>query len=251
MLELITPHWPAPPNVRALTTTRKGGVSKPPYDSMNLALHVEDAVTNVLENRSALANHIAVPASSFAWLEQVHGRRIVDARRVQGVVEADASYVRKPGAVCVVMTADCLPVLLCDRQGSLVAAVHAGWRGLAANILGHALELFDQPSEVLVWLGPAIGPGHFEVGMELCARFSELEPGYAHAFSKRGQQLAANRYLADIYQLARYQLLLAGVSEGQVYGGDFCTFADTRRFYSYRRDGAHSGRMATAIWLQD
>lgn len=252
-MDYIQPDWPAPRHVRAVATTRRGGVSAPPYHSFNLARHVDDDTTTVETNRSLLATTLALPESSFIWLTQVHGQAFVDAGQVQDLPEADASYCQQSGKVCVVLTADCLPVLLCDREGKMVMAVHAGWRGLAANILGKAMDLFGSPNEVLVWLGPAIGPKHFEVGAEVRAQFSDLDPQYGASFEKRQQtqSKAETKYLADIYQLARTQLSLAGLPRPQCYGGDFCTYADKSRFYSYRRDGARSGRMATAIWLQD
>lgn len=250
---LLKPEWPVADKVRAYVSTRKGGVSAAPYSSLNLGLHVGDNRELVLSNRGILAHAVGKSGRDFSWLEQVHGTRLVEAGAGQEVQQADGAYATVAGAVCAVMTADCLPVLLSNKSASKVMAIHAGWRGLAAGIVEKAAKAFDCRDEVLVWMGPAIGPQHFEVGAEVRDTFLALDSIYNEAFvlsSSGSQSSLSSKYLADIYKLCRAQLVLSGVSEGQVYGGDFCTYADKDRFYSYRRDGHHSGRMATMIWLQ-
>ncbi|MDS4031348.1 MAG: peptidoglycan editing factor PgeF [Candidatus Contendobacter sp.] len=240
---LIFPDWPAPVRVRAISTTRHGGISPPPYDSLNLADHVGDDPARVAENRRRLAAVAGYPTEP-AWLQQVHGDRVVPAETVREPVAADAAWTREAGRPCVVMTADCLPVLLCDRAGTVVAAAHAGWRGLADGVIAATVARMDTPPmELLVWLGPAIGPDAFEVGEEVRAAFLELDAGNAACF----QPSPAGRWLADLYDLARRQLRGLGVSA--VYGGGFCTFDESERFFSYRRENC-TGRMATLIWLE-
>lgn len=240
---LIIPDWPAPVQVRAASTTRWGGVSQPPYDLLNLAGHVGDDPASVAENRRRLTTALDC-AHQPAWLEQVHGTTVVEAETVSAPVVADAAWTRAPGRPCVVMTADCLPVLLCDRAGMVVAAAHAGWRGLAAGVIGATVaHLPRPPMDLLAWLGPAIGPEAFEVGEEVRAAFVELDAGNAVCF----RPSPAGRWLADIYELARRQLRGLGISE--IYGGDFCTFSEPERFFSYRRE-LRTGRMASLIWLE-
>lgn len=238
----IIPDWPAPMTVRAVSTTRQGGVSRPPYASLNLANHVGDDPAHVAENRRRLRVLADLPAEP-AWLEQVHGTAVVAAEIVLRPVAADAVLTREPGRPCVVMTADCLPVLFCDRAGSVVAAAHAGWRGLAGGVLGATVaRLATPPQQLLAWLGPAIGPQAFEVGDEVRAAFLALNAANAESF----QPSPAGRWLADLYGLARRQLRDLGVTA--VYGGDCCTFSEPERFFSYRREN-RTGRMATLIWL--
>ena len=239
---LIVPEWPAPPRVRAVSTTRRGGVSRAPYDSFNLAAHVGDDPAHVAANRRRLAA-TAGYATEPAWLEQVHGNRVVAAESVFSPVAADAAWTREPGRPCAVMTADCLPVLLCDRAGTVVAAVHAGWRGLANGVIAVTVaRLGTPPMELLAWLGPAIGPDAFEVGEEVRAAFLALDKANASCF----RPSPAGRWLADIYGLARLQLRRSFVTA--IYGGDDCTFSKPERFFSYRREN-RTGRMATLIWL--
>ena len=236
----IPASWPAPAHVRAGCTTRLGGMSQGPYASLNLALHVQDDPQAVHGNRQRLRKFLGLPTEP-RWLTQVHG--CVVAQDDASQHEADASLSRLPGNVCAVLTADCLPVLLCDRAGSVVAAVHAGWRGLAAGIISKSVTLLGVPmNEVLVWLGPAIGAQAFEVGPEVRAAFLSRAPGYSAAFVAG----ASDRWHMDIYTAARIELALLGVET--VYGGGLCTYADQARFYSYRRDG-QTGRMASLIWL--
>lgn len=238
----IIPDWPAPANVHAAVTTRNGGISQKPYDTFNLATHVGDDPRAVTTNRARLRELIKLPAEPL-WLKQVHGAEVVDAARVQDEPQADGSFAMQPRRVCAVLTADCLPVLLCDRSGTRVAALHAGWRGLAAGVIEQGVRALAVPgSELLAWLGPAIGPEVFEVGSEVRAAFVAYDPQAGASFREQG----ASKYLADIYQLARQRLAALGVEA--VYGGDFCTVRDAQRFYSYRRDGV-TGRMAALIWL--
>lgn len=239
---LIIPDWPAPVRVRGVSTTRRGGVSAPPYNRLNLAGHVGDDPTHVAENRRRLAAMLGYPVEP-AWLEQVHGNQPVAAETVRAPVAADAAWTRTPGQPCVVMTADCLPVLLCDRVGTVVAAVHGGWRGLARGVIATTVARMEiPPRELLAWLGPAIGPDAFEVGEEVRAAFLVLDAGNAGCF----RPSPAGRWLADIYVLARRQLRGLGVHE--IYGGGCCTFSEPERFFSYRREN-RTGRMATLIWL--
>jgi purine-nucleoside/S-methyl-5'-thioadenosine phosphorylase / adenosine deaminase len=244
MIECLYPEWPAPPSVRAAITTRAGGVSDAPWDSLNLADHVGDDPACVAENRHRLRAQLALPAEPF-WLHQVHGCDVADAdEAVTGTpCAADAAVATRPGSVCAVLTADCLPVLFCSRAGDWVAAAHAGWRGLAAGVLEHAVARAPLPAaDLLAWLGPAIGPQAFEVGSEVRAAFLADDADAAACFAPS----PAGRWLADLYALARRRLVRCGV--GWVGGGGLCTFTDAARFFSFRRDGA-TGRMASLIWL--
>ena len=240
MTNLLVPAWPAPTNVRALQTLRTGGCSPAPWNSFNLGNHVGDSPALVAANRAMLRERL--PAEPF-WLQQVHGIAAVNADFEANLLEADAAIGRLPGSVCAVMTADCLPVLLCDRAGTVVAAAHAGWRGLAAGVLEATIKKMDVPaSDLLAWLGPAIGPKCFEVGDEVRATFVDKDPSATLAFDAK----PSGKWLADIYTLARQRLQAAGVNS--ISGGDFCTFTEAERFFSYRRDGV-TGRMASLIWL--
>jgi YfiH family protein len=236
----ITPDWPAPPAVRAVSTTRQGGVSAAPYGSFNLGDHVGDDPRAVMANRAQLMQVLGLPAPPL-WLRQVHGTRMVEA--TQDGCEADAACTDRAGVACAVLTADCLPLLLCNSAGTQVAAVHAGWRGLAAGVVEAALDVMGEGNEIMAWRGPAIGPAAFEVGDEVRAAFMAHDASTQAEF----QPSPAGRWLADIYQLARRRLAARGVE--QVYGGHWCTYNDAERFYSYRRD-AVTGRMATMIWLE-
>ncbi|HEX4328800.1 MAG TPA: peptidoglycan editing factor PgeF [Burkholderiales bacterium] len=239
----IVPHWPAPAQVRALITTRAGGVSPAPYDSMNFGLRSGDAEENVRGNRARL--RALLPAEP-AWLHQVHGADVVHAETITDDTRADASATHTPGIVCVVMAADCMPVLLCNRAGSAIAAAHAGWRGLAGGVLEAALGALGSPSgEVLAYLGPCIGPAQFEVGEDVLAAFSARDAQAAAAF--RPYPGRPGKWLCDLYALARQRLHAQGVRA--VYGGGFCTVND-QRFFSHRRDRGASGRMAGLIWLE-
>lgn len=241
MAELLVPDWPAPAAVRALQTTRLGGCSAAPWDSLNLGDHVGDDPARVLANRARLRS--GLPGEP-AWLKQVHGTRVVDAALPSSdAIEADAAYARQAGAVCVVMTADCLPVLFCNRAGTVVAAAHAGWRGLQAGVLEATIAAMGEaPGNLLAWLGPAIGPARFEVGDEVRAAFVASDPEAAQAFAPA----SPGKWLADIYRLAERRLRTAGLAS--IHGGGLCTVSDGERYFSYRRDGV-TGRMATLIWL--
>lgn len=240
-ISVITPDWPAPQRVRAFTTTRLGGVSLHPYDSLNLGDHVGDDPAAVAENRHRLRTELRLPAEP-RWLSQVHGTSCCDAATVDMPIEADAQFTDRPGVVCAVLTADCLPLLLCDGAGTRVAAVHAGWRGLLNGVIENSVQRIGGEG-VMAWLGPAIGPTAFEVGEEVREAFAAHDAGANSALAPKGD----GKWLADIYQLARQRLAACGV--GQVYGGDLCTHSDSGRFYSYRRDG-ETGRLASLIWME-
>ncbi|MEQ1525384.1 MAG: peptidoglycan editing factor PgeF [Gallionella sp.] len=238
---LIIPDWPAPPNMRALQTTRSGGVSRAPYDSLNLGSHVGDAPLDVARNRMLL--NTLMP-SEPVWLEQVHGILVANAGNASCLPQADACIATRRASVCVVMTADCLPVLLCDQQGTVVGAVHAGWKGLAAGVIEATVQTMSVPAQnLMAWLGPAISQPAFEVGAEVREVFIAADPKAESAFVA-GQ---GGKWLADIYALARIRLNALGIT--QIYGSDYCTYKDTQRFFSYRRDGV-TGRMGTFIWLE-
>ncbi|NCN89177.1 MAG: peptidoglycan editing factor PgeF [Gallionella sp.] len=271
---LIYPDWPAPANVKALQTTRTGGVSSAPYDTLNLGLHVGDDPVRVNHNRMRLA---PLMPSEPVWLEQVHGTAVANADAAACRVVADACIAHHRGAVCVVMTADCLPVLLCDEDGTVVGAAHAGWRGLCDGVLEATVKAMAvAPHKLLAWMGPAISQEHFEVGSEVRDAFiahqaqsrrGAAEPSgagttamhllpqsadfvgngsevqAAKAFAAQGEP---GKYRADLYLLAQQRLHALGVS--RIFGGEYCTFGERERFFSYRRDGV-SGRMGTFIWL--
>ncbi|MEJ2602333.1 MAG: peptidoglycan editing factor PgeF [Gammaproteobacteria bacterium] len=241
-MDLIVPEWEVPPGVGAVSTTRAGGVSKGVHASLNLGSHVGDEPAAVEENRRRLRNAAALPGEPV-WLAQVHGTEVVDA--VPGVAppRADAAVSARPGVVCAVLSADCLPVLLASRQGDEVAAAHAGWRGLAAGILEATLAAMKTPpGELAAWLGPAISRAAFEVGDEVREAFRAGNPEDAAFFSANDR----GRWQADLAGLARRRLESAGVT---VYGGGSCTFTDPARFFSYRRDG-ETGRMASLVWIR-
>lgn len=246
-LEWLVPDWPAPPWVRAAATTRRGGVSLGAYAGLNLGDHVGDDPDRVQINRQLLRAALGLPAEPV-WLRQVHGCAVACATTGgasgDADCEADAAVAFGPGSVCAVLTADCLPLLLTDLAGTRVAAIHAGWRGLVAGVIEAAVaRLAAPPGEVLAWLGPAIGAAAFEVGGEVRARFVAADARAAAAFDPLG----GDKWLADLYRLARQRLAALGVAG--VWGGDQCTYQDPERFYSYRRDGV-TGRMASLIWLE-
>jgi YfiH family protein len=249
MSDCIVPDWPGmPPAIGALSTTRRGGVSHAPYDDgagrggLNLGLHVGDDGDAVLRNRALLQAQLP---SAPVWLNQVHGAGVVDAAAVEGVPDADASFTTRPGVVCAIMTADCLPVLFADRAGAVVGAAHAGWRGLANGVLQNTVARMRDAGagDITAWLGPAIGPQSFEVGTDVRAAFADADPAAAAAFAAQ----PGGKYLADIFQLARLALAACGVQ--QIGGGGFCTVGDAGRFYSYRRDRI-TGRMASLVWIR-
>ena len=279
-LPLLIPDWPAPANVRAAMTTRVGGVSVGPYASLNLGAGVDDDPAQVAENRRRLAVSLDLP-SEPVWLKQVHGTTVMCLRdspppcgeglgagvpagaspspnplpQGEGALIADASFTTDPGAVCVVMAADCLPVLFCDDAGTVVAAAHAGWRGLAAGVIESTVRALPvKPQTLLAWLGAAIGPESFEVGAEVREAFVSRDARAADCFTPlpSGGEAARSagegepKYLADLYGLARQRLESAGVT--RVYGGGRCTVREPRHFFSHRRDG-RCGRMAALVWL--
>lgn len=260
-LEWIQPDWAVPTHVRALTTTRTGGFSLGPYAGLNLADHVGDDPCLVARNRALLVEALGIRQPP-CWLHQVHGRGVwvinqretanslqtagtkVDAPAIECSPEADACVTRQPGQVCTVLTADCLPVLLSDDRGTVVAAVHAGWRGLHAGVIDAAVAAMRCPAARLhAWLGPAIGAAVYEVGTEVRQAFLSLSAEAESAFTPTRD----GHYLADLYRLARQRLSKLGVEK--ICGGDHCSLSEPDRFYSYRRDG-RTGRMASLIWIQ-
>ena len=243
--DLLFPNWPTPPRVRALFTTRHGGVSIGPYASLNLGLHVGDDAVAVAENRRRVSQRL--PAQP-CWLNQVHGTnvaRINAATDYRNLAPADAAVTDASGIPCAVMVADCLPVLFCDHAASFVGAAHAGWRGLAEGVLERTVAALPvAPRQVMAWLGPAIGPAAFEVGEEVVEHFLRHDPAAAGAFVPH----RPGKHLADIFELARQRLHAAGIVD--IFGGGECTVSNPERYFSYRRD-RHCGRMAAMIWLED
>jgi YfiH family protein len=245
----LEPEWPAPPGVRALSTFRSGGVSTARYASLNLGDHVGDSLQAVVENRRRLKAAAGLPAEP-AWLTQVHGTNVVDLDAAADlgasgpVGPADAAFTRRRGRVCAILTADCLPIMLAADSGDLVAAAHAGWRGLAGGVIEATVEALQvAPQRLMAWLGPAIGPEHFEVGAEVREAVLSGDSGADAAFAVN----ARGRYMADLSGLAHRRLAALGVS--RIYGGGDCTYADGERYFSHRRDGV-TGRQATLIWLE-
>jgi YfiH family protein len=249
-LNFIVPNWPAPSNVKALQTTRIGGVSHIPYASLNLGAHVNDDANAVAKNRQLLSSYLP---SEPVWVNQVHGVEVIDAARSTCLQNADASFTTQANVVCVTMTADCLPVLLCDKAGTVVAAVHAGWRGLCDGAIEAAVnKLPVENSEILAWLGPAIGPDAFEVGDEVRQQFMQHDHRAEQAFKRHGSHKENQKWLCNMYLIAQQHLNKLGVT--QIYGGSvnesFCTYTDEARFFSFRRDNV-TGRMASLIWLDN
>jgi polyphenol oxidase len=247
-LEFIYPSWPAPANVKSLQTTRIGGISVSPFDSLNLAMHVQDDAFAVARNRQLLADFMPTEP---VWINQVHGVDVIDAAKSSCLETADGSFSKQKNVVCVAMTADCLPVLLCDKAGSVVAAVHAGWRGLCDGVLEAAVaQMPVAPNTLMAWLGPAIGPTAFEVGEEVRAQFVTQDEKASAAFIQNIDKTNQDKLLGNLYLIAQQRLNNVGVTD--IYGGgideDFCTFTDEKRFFSFRRDNV-TGRMATMIWL--
>lgn len=240
----LVPDWPAPLRVRAAQTTRIGGASGGDYAGFNLATHVGDDASQVAANRAALRQALQLPAEP-RWLEQVHGRHALQLPAAS-CNAADASWTAAAGEVCVVMTADCLPVLFCDEAGSCVAAAHAGWRGLVDGVLEATVAAMPVPaSRLIAWLGPAIGPQAFEVGPEVRERFVAVDPMAAQHFVAAADK--KGKHYADLYGLARDRLRNSGLRN--ISGGGFCTYTDAQRFFSFRRD-RNCGRMASLVWLQ-
>jgi len=240
----LQPDWPAPDHVRAVITSRIGGVSKPPYDSLNLSARVGDEGDDVMRNRSILQQTLALQNEPM-WLKQVHGCTVADASIVERNTSADAAVCNQPAVVCAVLIADCLPVLFCDKQGKRIGIAHAGWRGLARGVIEATVDALKlDPERILVWLGPAIGPQAFEVSDEVRQVFITQDQHTENAF----EQISEHKWLADIYHLALIKL--SALSIKAVYGGELCTFERSEQFYSYRRNKV-TGRMASLIWLCD
>lgn len=243
-------HWPAPPHVVCLVTTRNGGHSNGPYRSFNLARHVGDNPEHVAANRSKLQRHLG-PLTVLNWMRQVHGASVAGTGGTgegDGVPQADAMYTAAANQACCILTADCLPVCFSNRAGTEVAVAHAGWRGLVSGVLENTLAGFSSPpADILAWLGPAIGPCHFEVGDEVRVAFMQagekLGVDMSCGFARAG---APGKWMGNLFSLARIRLLAAGVAG--VHGGGTCTYCEQTRFYSYRRDG-RTGRFATLIYL--
>jgi YfiH family protein len=246
-LPLLKPDWPAPATVRAVVTTRIGGCSRGPYAGFNLGTHVGDAPDDVARNRQRLQQAVQLSQAPL-WLQQVHGSRVLSLSPGAPVPasppEADAACTTQTGLACAILTADCLPVLFCDSAGGVVAAAHAGWRGLRAGVLENTVRAMAvPPATIMAWFGPAIGPQAFEVGAEVRAAFL-AEDADARAAFVAGR--APDKFMADLYALARLRLRRAGVM--QVFGGGRCTYSEPARFFSYRREPV-TGRMASLIWL--
>lgn len=243
-MEIIKPQWPVSVHVNACTTTRLGGESHSPYHSFNLATHVGEENGIVQRNRKKLRREINLPSEPI-WLNQVHGNTVVQADQHVGNIlpNADAAWTDQPNIVCAVLTADCLPVLLCDKKGTKVAAIHAGWKGLLAGVIENTVQKMNPCDDIFAWLGPAIGPSVFEVSDDVRDYFLQSSDRASEAFKPN----AHNKWLANIYQLATQRLNDCGVD--QIYGGNYCTYTESDWFYSYRRDHGMTGRMATLIWL--
>ena len=236
----IIPNWPAPANVKALQTTRNGGISAAPYNSLNLGEHVKDSPLHVAQNRQLLSQFLP---SEPVWLNQIHGIDVIDAAATSCAPSADASYTTRKNVVCVTMTADCLPILLCDQAGTAVASIHAGWRSLCDGVIEATVKKMPVDcSQLMAWLGPAIGANAFEVGGEVRAQFIAQDADARSAFKTH-----ADKWLGDLYMLATQRLNKLGVT--QIYGGGRCTFTEKDQFFSFRRDG-DTGRMASLIWLE-
>lgn len=243
-MQAIYPNWPAPKNIHAFTTTRQGGVSLAPFDSFNLGAHVGDNAQAVAANRAHLVDAFGLPQAPL-FLNQTHSTRVISLPYTEHNLDADAVYSNQPNQVCVVMTADCLPVLFCNRQGSEVAAAHAGWRGLCDGVLEATVNCFAAaPEEIFAWLGPAIGPDAFQVGEDVVAQFVAVDAKARLAFREDPRE--AGKYFGDLYHIARQRLNALGIRE--ISGGEHCTFHDAAQFFSYRRDN-QTGRMGSVIWI--
>ncbi len=237
----LTPDWDVPITIHAAMSLRKNGVSVGDYSSLNLATHVDDDIERVLINRQRIKINLNLPSEPI-WLNQSHSSQVIQADKISSLSFADASFTSKTGIVCSVLTADCLPLLICSKNGDNIAAIHAGWRGLLAGIITNTIKAM-QTKQLSVWLGAAIGSCCFEVGKDIRALFIAKHSQFSMAFT----QISSKKYLADIYQLARIELNFNGVNK--IYGGDLCTVCDEQRFFSYRRN-QQTGRMATLIWKQ-
>lgn len=246
----LTLDWPAPVGVKAFISTRAGGFSLPPYASNNFGLHVGDDPLAVEKNRTRLCEQLGL-VKTPQWLEQIHGVKVVHAKADGVVRTADGSYSNQRGQACLVMTADCLPILLCDKTGLQIAALHCGWRSLSQGICARGLQKFSgNPSDIVAYLGPAIAQPNFEVGVDVLEAFLKSARSHEHREQMSAAFISAHRplhFFADIYALARAELNSLRITA--IYGGGYCTYADTERFYSYRRDKT-TGRMVSLIWLE-
>jgi len=245
--DFITPNWPAPASIHAYSTTRIKGYSQPPFEHFNLSFKPQESATIVKQNRALLKQVLNLPSEPI-WLKQPHSNLVIDANSPT-TFDADGSYSRlsqnqSVSPVCTIMTADCLPILLCNKAGTEIAALHAGWRSLASGIIETGIKKFTaSPNEILAWLGPAITQTYFEVGKDVRNAFMAHNPNADQAFKPSKE----NKWFADLYQLARQRLTELGIN--QIYGGNYCTYADKTRFYSYRRD-PQTGRQASLIWIE-
>lgn len=251
---MMTPDWPAPSNVKAVITERIGGVSQPPFSSFNLATHVGDNPEIVEQNRQILAKFLVEQGNVSAprWLNQIHSTDVCNLDDSLSHNDVDGAMTRSAQRICAVLTADCMPVLMCDKNGAQVAAVHAGWRGLASGILSTAIGQFCAASEDLyVYLGPAIGQAHFEVGEDVLEQFAQQWRLRNNSDSVnsyfRASDMRADKWYGDLVGLAKSELNNLGVTA--IYGGQHCTVEDNHRFYSYRKEG-RTGRFASLIWFE-
>ncbi|QGM80245.1 peptidoglycan editing factor PgeF [Otariodibacter oris] len=242
-MKYIIPTWSVPTNIQALTTLREGGVSEPPFDSFNLGDHVGDIPESVLANRKQLVEQVQLPHFP-TFLTQTHSTKVLSLPYSSDNLEADAVYTNQPNQVCLIMTADCLPVLFCSKDGKEIAAAHAGWRGLCDGILEETVAKFaSSTSDISAWFGPAIGPTVFQVGHEVRDQFCAVDPNASSAFI--ADETTSGKFLCNIYQLAQQRLNRLGITD--ITGGEHCTYSEPQSFFSYRRDG-RTGRMATLIW---
>lgn len=242
MIEIITPNWSAPSNVVAFTTTRLGGISPAPYTSLNLGINTQDSDSHIAQNVQQLCQQFNLPETPN-WLAQVHKADVIEITEHYQRQQADASFTRQPHKICTVLTADCLPILICNQQGTEIAAIHAGWRSLAQGVIENTLARLESPAnELIAWLGPAISADVYEVGKDVKAAFVDQYPEDKNAFTPN----AHGKYLMDLKQLATRRLKRAGVNA--ITHSEHCTFSDPETFYSYRRDG-ETGRIATLIYF--
>lgn len=238
----LKPNWPAPVSIHAYVTTRVNGHSHAPYDSFNLASHVGDVLTNVLKNRDLLKTYLNLPTDPM-WLTQVHGTTVVESHRYTQNCEADASIAREPHAVCVVLTADCIPILICNQAGNEIAAIHAGWRGLCDGIIEATCQRLQTPShQCMAWLGPGISHAGFIVDTPVRTAFIQADAQADLAFTP----VESGRFRGNLFQIAKQRLAKMGITA--VYGGNECTYRNPAQYYSFRREG-NTGRMATLIWI--
>ncbi|OCG16868.1 multi-copper polyphenol oxidoreductase [Gilliamella sp. App6-5] len=256
MIRSIYPYWSAPKNIHAFTSTRTGGISCTPFDSLNIGSQTNDILEHVSENRRRLIQAEQIPSEPY-WLYQTHSTTVLDISSIKlqsptgiadktQIIEADATYTWQAKQVSVVLTADCMPVLFCSRYGDEVASAHAGWRGLCYGILEETIKKFACPrSDILAWMGPAIGAKKFEVGHEVKTQFEDADPEAKKAFKVVNP--TEQKYLADLYLIARQRLNSMGVTK--IFGGDYCTYTEQDKFYSYRRENK-TGRMASMIWFE-